>query len=101
MAAVLTINDVMQKLLDNETPRKKMEKIIRSDSGAARRMPHRVGCGQVRHTATLHLWHQEALRNGQCEVERVSTKDNAADLDTKTLDLDAMTRGMNKLSIKS
>ena len=76
--------------------------IIRTDSDAAKGVLHRVGCGGVRHQlAKRYLRHQEALRDGLFEVERVNTKDNAVDLGTKMLHPKAMNRCMVKFNIKS
>ena len=92
---------VMQELLDFEKPGGKARLIIQTDSDAAKGMLHRVRCGRVRHLATRYFWHREALRDGLFEVERVNTKDKAADSGTKMLDIESVSRCMHKLNIKS
>ena len=82
----MVLREFWEDLLGYEKLGEKVRMIIRTDSDAAKGVLHRVGCGRVRHYATRHLWHQEALR----VVERVNTKDHAADLGTKMLDLEAM-----------
>ena len=91
-----------QELLDFEKPCEKVRMIIRTDSDAAKGVLHRVGCGRVRHQlAKRYLRHQEALRDGLFEVERVNTKDNATDLGTKMLHPEATNRCKVKFNIKS
>ena len=52
------MKNVMQELIDFETPGEKVRMIIRTDSDAAKGMIHRVGCGRVRHGATRYHWHE-------------------------------------------
>ncbi|CAK0826802.1 unnamed protein product [Prorocentrum cordatum] len=75
--------------------------IIRTDSDAARGMIHRVGCGRVRHLQTRYLWHQQALREKQFEIERVDGKKNPSDAGTKALDQEALQACMTNLGIVS
>ena len=98
-AGCLTVKNVMQKMLDHKELGEKVKMIIKTDSDAATGMLHRVGCGRVRHLATVYFWHHEALPAGLFEV--AACQDNAADLGTKMLDLEAMNRCMNMLNIRS
>eukprot|EP00959_Pyramimonas_sp_CCMP1952_P036337 760640-Pyramimonas_sp.AAC.1 len=50
--------------------------IIRADSGAARGVIHRVGIGRARRPHARYLWHQQAPREKQFEIERVYGRKN-------------------------
>ena len=75
----LTVKHVLLETLHTTSPDGDVKMKICTDSDAARGMIHRVGCGRVRHLQTRHLWHQQALREGQFNVVRCGTKENPSD----------------------
>ena len=77
----------------------KIPMVVRTDSDAARSMLDRAGCGRVRHLATRCLWHQDALKDGLFVAERCASKDNPADVGTKTLDRETMERLLGVLCV--
>ena len=55
------------------------------DSTSAQAFFNRLGPGRAKHLSTRILWSQQAMRKKWFVVERVSTKENPADLNTKPL----------------
>ena len=95
----LTVKHVLQEILHTTSPDSDVKITIRTDSDAARGMIHRVGCGRVRHLQTRYFWHQQALREGQINVDSLWHEENRSDLGTKVLERDAMASCMRKLAI--
>ena len=55
------------------------------DSTSAQAFFQRIGPGRAKHLCTRILWGQEAMRRGWYRITRIATKDNPADLNTKSL----------------
>ena len=60
--------------------------IVKMDATAGKAMVERRGLGRPRHIATRYLWIQQRCKAQDISVEKVATKDNPADLMTKSLD---------------
>ena len=58
---------------------------LRLDFTSAQAFFARLGPGKTKHLATRLLWTQQAMRKQWFAVDRISTKDNPADLNTKAL----------------
>ena len=59
--------------------------VLKIDAAAARGVLHRQGVGKLKHLSVKTLWLQAFVKRGALRVEQVGTKDNKADLGTKTL----------------
>ena len=55
------------------------------DSSAARGVMQRLGSGKIKHINIRHLWVQDLLKKRLFELNKVPTKHNVADLNTKKL----------------
>ena len=55
------------------------------DSSAALSMISRTGLGKAKHIEIQCLWLQEAVRNNELTVEKISSETNSSDLGTKHL----------------
>eukprot|EP00435_Cladocopium_sp_Y103_P043647 s2238_g12.t1 len=58
---------------------------LRLDSTSAQSFFNRLGPGRAKHLSTRLLWSQQAMRRKWFLVERVATRENPADLNTKPL----------------
>lgn len=56
-----------------------------TDSSAARGIIKREGVGRIKHLSTRMLWAQQVVKTKKVLVSAVATKDNKADLGTKSL----------------
>ena len=63
----------------------KVEVKLYLDSTSAQALFQRIGPGRAKHLCTRILWGQEAMRRGWYKIGRIATKDNPADLNTKSL----------------
>ncbi|CAK8995861.1 Retrovirus-related Pol polyprotein from transposon TNT 1-94 [Includes: Protease [Durusdinium trenchii] len=63
----------------------KVEMKLYLDSTSAQAFFQRIGPGRAKHLCTRILWGQEAMRRGWYRIGRIATKDNPADLNTKSL----------------
>ena len=63
-----------------------MELKVQSDASAGIAMAEKQGLQRTKHLHTGFLWVQQASKNGDVRFEKISTKDNAADLMTKSLE---------------
>ena len=62
-----------------------VEMRLRLDSTSAQAFFTRLGPGRAKHLSTRLLWTQQAMRRQWFAVDRISTKENPADLNTKAL----------------
>ena len=62
-----------------------VEMRLRLDSTSAQAFFTRLGPGRAKHLSTRLLWTQQAMRRQWFVVDRISTKENPADLNTKAL----------------
>ena len=58
---------------------------LRLDSTSAQAFFARLGQGKAKHLSTRLLWTQQAMRKQWFAVDRIATKENPADLNTKPL----------------
>ena len=63
----------------------KVQMRLRLDSTSAQSFFNRLGPGWAKHLSTRMMWSQQAMRRRWFLVERISTKENPADLNTKPL----------------
>ena len=73
---------------------------VLSDSTAAIGIAYRAGLGKTRHIRVQYLWIQQEVDEGRICLEKVLGTDNPADLMTKSLKKEDMTKIMNKLGIE-
>ena len=76
----------------------KFDACVCSDASAAIGIVHRQGLGKTRHIQVQYLWMQAEIADGRMKVQKVRTDDNPADLMTKTLNQDTMSRHLHDLS---
>ena len=74
--------------------------LLRTDSDAARSFVQRRGLGRMRHIEVRNLWLQEEVRLGRVKVERVSGKENAADLMTKYLKVEEVVERLGRMNLE-
>ena len=74
---------------------------LRLDSTSAQSFFDRLGPGRAKHLSTRLLWNQQAMRRKMFLVERVSTKENPADLNTKPLSRERREYLMKKIGLVS
>ena len=74
---------------------------LRLDSTSAQSFFNRLGPGRAKHLSTRMLWSQQAMRRKWFLVERVSTRENPADLNTKPLSRERREFLMRKIGLKS
>ena len=58
---------------------------LRLDSTSAQAFFSRLGPGRAKHLSTRLLWTQQAMRKRWFYIDRIATKENPADLNTKAL----------------
>ena len=68
---------------------------IHTDAEAAKGMASRTGLGKTRHIAVHYLWVQERVRNGDLELRKVLGTKNPADLLTKHLTREEISKYMS------
>ena len=68
-----------------------------SDATAAIGIVDREGLGRVRHLATADLWVQQRVRSGEISVSKWPSKDNVADIGTKGVDSQTLTKHLLSL----
>ena len=73
---------------------------ILTDATAAIGICRRRGLGKIRHLHVSDLWVQDRLKNGDFRLTKVAGNDNPADLLTKHVTRDVMTRHMEFLGLK-
>ena len=62
------------------------------DSAAARGICKREGVGRTRHLSTKVLWLQQLVKKGVVDVQAIASRDNKADLGTKSLPRQTLVR---------
>ena len=72
---------------------------LRCDSSAAIGIASRTGLGKVRHLAVHLLWLQEQVRSRHFKVTKVGGAHNLADLLTKHLSNDSMSKHLHNMRI--
>ena len=73
--------------------------LVTTDSTAAMGIVHREGLGRTRHIQCQYLWLQEKTKDKSIIMEKVSTKENPADLMTKHLCVDTKNEHMARLKM--
>ena len=82
------VKQVLQFLVGDTGGLGNQEKImmrLRLDSTSAQAFFSRLGPGKAKHLSTRLLWTQQAMRRLWFHIDRISTKENPADLNTKPL----------------
>ena len=74
---------------------------LRLDSTSAQSFFSRLGPGRVKHLSTRLLWSQQAMRRKWFLVERVSTRENPADFNTKPLSRERREYLMRRIGLMS
>ena len=74
---------------------------LRLDSTSAQAFFARLGPGRAKHLSTRLLWTQSAMRKQWFFVDRISTKENPADLNTKPLSKERREFLMVRLGLQS
>ena len=73
---------------------------IHSDACAAIGMARRRGLGRVRHLDVEELWVQSKVRGGHVDLVKVKDVDNPADILTKYVSADILSRMLEILDLK-
>ena len=79
----------------------KVQMRLRLDSTSAQSFFNRLGPGRAKHLSTRMMWSQQAMRRRWFLVERISTKENPADLNTKPLSRERREYLMKKIGLCS
>ena len=67
--------------------------VVHSDSAAALGIAYRRGLGgKTRHVKVQYLWIQDAVANKELKIDKVNTLENPADMLTKFLPAEALTK---------
>ena len=72
---------------------------VMSDATAAIGISRRRGLGKVRHLATADLWMQDRIRKGDFSLEKIAGADNPADMLTKHVARDLISKHMSALGL--
>ena len=70
---------------------------LHTDSSAALGVANRTGIGKIRHLAVHLLWLQEKVKNGDIQMYKVPGSCNPADVLTKHVTNDCMTKHLHAL----
>ena len=74
--------------------------VVHSDAAAALGIAYRRGLGgKTRHVKVQYLWIQDAVENKEPEIGKVGTLENPADMLTKFLANDALSKHAQRLSL--
>jgi hypothetical protein len=73
---------------------------ILTDASAAKAIASRSGLGKTRHIQVHFLWVQERVKRGDLEVKKCWGGENPADLLTKYLNRDQMSKSMLLFGLK-
>ena len=74
--------------------------VLRTDSSAAKSYLSQRGLGRMRHIDVKDLWLQEAVCRGRIRMEKVSGKENPADIFTKFLNAQELTERCCRMNIE-
>ena len=77
-----------------------LKAVVRSDSSAALAISQRVGLGKVHHLQTQYLWIQERHSKGSLALSKVKGELNPADLLTKGVPQDILSRHMRAAELE-
>ena len=69
-----------------------------TDSSSCKAVASRRGLGKIRHMEIKYLWLKEAVRRHRLVMKKIPGKENAADILTKPLSKDEMTRLLVRVS---
>ena len=98
------IKQVLQFLVDDKgglsNQNNKVMMRLRLDSTSAQAFFSRLGPGKAKHLATRLLWTQQTLRRNWFCVERIATRENPADLNTKALSKERRTFLMRRIGLE-
>ncbi|CAL1141687.1 unnamed protein product [Cladocopium goreaui] len=97
------IKQVLQFLVDDNGGLGSQNKVmmrLRLDSTSAQAFFSRLGPGKAKHLATRLLWTQQALRRSWFCVDRIATRENPADLNTKALSKERRTFLMRRIGLE-
>ena len=72
-----------------------------SDATAAIGISRRRGLGKVRHLATADLWMQDRIRKGDFSLEKIAGADNPADMLTKHVARDLISKHMSTFGLRT
>jgi len=98
------VKQFLQFLLGDEgglSNNQQVQMRLRLDSTSAQSFFSRLGPGRAKHLSTRLLWSQQAMRLKWFLVERISTKENPADLNTKLLSRERREYLMRKMGLVS
>ena len=88
LTEAIYVKQVLQFLIGDQgglENNKNVKMKLRLDSTSAQAFFTRLGPGKAKHLATRLLWTQQAMRRQWFSIDRISTKENPADLNTKAL----------------
>ena len=97
------IKQALQFLVDDKGGLSNQNKVmmrLRLDSTSAQAFFSRLGPGKAKHLATRLLKTQQALRRNWFCVDRIATKENPADLNTKALSKERRTFLMRRIGLE-
>jgi hypothetical protein len=100
----IQLKQLLQYLLGDEgglSNNAQVQMRLRLDSTSAQGFFNRLGPGRAKHLSTRILWNQQAMRKKWFLVERISTKENPADLNTKPLSRERREYLMKKIGLMS
>ena len=100
----IQLKQLLQFLLGDEgglSNNAQVQMRLRLDSTSAQSFFNRLGPGRAKHLSTRLLWSQQAMRKRWFLVERISTKENPADLNTKPLSRERREYLMKKIGLMS
>ena len=68
-----------------------------TDASAAKCIAMREGLGKSRHVEVAQLWVQEEVRNGEVKMTKIKGTDNPADILTKHVSSEVLSRHLGRL----
>ena len=74
---------------------------LHTDANAAIGIASRRGLGKVRHIQAQELWLQEEVRHGRVDIRKVSGQNNPADMLTKHINRDTLSRHLRGLNFRT
>ena len=104
LTEAIYVKQVLQFLIGDKGGLSSQEHVmmrLRLDSTSAQAFFARLGPGRAKHLATRLLWTQGAMRKQWFFVDRISTKENPADLNTKPLSKERREFLMVRLGLQS
>ena len=74
---------------------------VHTDASAAIGIVRRAGLGKLRHLNVRYLWLQDLVKQETIGMKKVAGADNPADLATKHLNAETMTRHLTRLGVRT